>query len=281
MREGGFSIGVAGVNLLAIPGALPKHHKARPTDAQHVLATLHKCFRRFLNRFSFISGFKQPRLAVYGEALQVYAMLCVWSVSGQELAAVPTGDAIEDVIGLKRHLRSQHGFPVCLQQLLQAGRCLRDCDPLVGPVDLQLVLLAAFSPKQTTQAENEFLEYAVGTGHVEVGRALLAAGVHPDSCYKRSGVSGETALIRASRNGRVEIARLLLDAGADANLRDIRRATALMYASSEGKVETVRLLLDVGADKNLRDNDVGTALTRASKWAMSRLHACCWTLVPT
>ena len=53
------------------------------------------------------------------------AMLRVWSVSGQELSTA-TGGAPADVRALKCHLRSQQGFPVCLQQVLQDGRCLED-----------------------------------------------------------------------------------------------------------------------------------------------------------
>ena len=91
-------------------------------------------------------------------------MLRVWSISGQELAAVPPGEMSEGGIHLKRHLRNRYGYPVCLQKLLQAGHCLEDGAPLVGPedpLDLQLVLLSALSPKQMPQAESEWLEYLV------------------------------------------------------------------------------------------------------------------------
>ena len=197
-------------------------------------------------------------------------MLCVWSVSGQELASAPTGHTFEDVIGLKCHLRSQHGFPVCLQQLIQTGRCLDDDASVVGLVDLQLVLLSTLSPEQMPQAEREFLEHAVDTGHAEVARALLAAGVDKNLEDKY----GASALMRASVKGHVEIVHVLLDAGADPNpnFQDIERwrfdadatTTALMVASSKGHVEIVRLLLEAGADSGVQDFCFETALTRAS-----------------
>ena len=188
-------------------------------------------------------------------------MLRIWSVSGQELAAVPTGDTFKDVIDLKRHLRSRHGFPVCLQQLLEAGRCLGEYDPLVGPVDLQLVLLSALNAEQMPQAESEFIESAED-GLVEVGRALWAAGVDKNVQFEST---RQTALMLASRNGHMEIARLLLDAGAEPNLWDCDGETALMCASSRGHVEIVRLLLDAGADKNFPDEYERTALMHASR----------------
>ena len=188
-------------------------------------------------------------------------MLRVWSVSGQELAAVPTGDAFEDVRGLKRHLRSQHGFPVCLQQLLQAGRCLGDLDPLAGPADLNLVLLSALGAEQMPQAKSELLEYVVDASHVEVGRALLAAGVDKNIVEDEY---GETALICASSKGCVEIVLLLLDADADKNARNVWGVSALMQASLEGHVEIARLLLDAGANANLQDREGWTALMHAS-----------------
>ena len=38
-------------------------------------------------------------------------MLRVWSVAGQELAAAPAED-LGGVLGVKRHLCAQHGYPV-------------------------------------------------------------------------------------------------------------------------------------------------------------------------
>ena len=218
-------------------------------------------------------------------------MLRIWSVSGQELAAVPEGDMFKDVFDLKCHLRSRHGFPVSLQQLLHAGRCLEDGACLVGPVDLQLVLFSSLRPEQLPQAQREFAQYVGSTGHAEVGRALLAAGVgknlqdrhgagalmlfsrhvevvrlllDADADTNLQGGFGVTPLMHASYEGRVEIVLLLLDAGADKNLQDDRGDTALTLASAKGNVEIVRLLLKSGADKDLQNRSCDTALMRAS-----------------
>ena len=47
-------------------------------------------------------------------------MLRIWQMSGQELAAIDM-EKIFDVRGLKATLRSLHGFPMCMQQMLHNG----------------------------------------------------------------------------------------------------------------------------------------------------------------
>ena len=69
-------------------------------------------------------------------------------------------------------------------------------------------------------------------------------------------VCGETALMAASSEGHAEIVRLLLEAGADKDMKDgtsRSNLTALMLATSKGHVEIVSLLLDAGANPNMQD----------------------------
>lgn len=56
--------------------------------------------------------------------------------------------------------------------------------------------------------------------------------------------NGKTALIVAVQNGQIEKVKLLIDAGADVNIRDNSEKTALMYAKT---AEMTKLLLDAGA----------------------------------
>lgn len=64
---------------------------------------------------------------------------------------------------------------------------------------------------------------------------------------------------------RVEAARLLLDSGADPDLIDDFGHTALMYATRNMDIMLVRLLIEKGADVNVK---VGkeTALKIAKRW---------------
>ena len=66
--------------------------------------------------------------------------------------------------------------------------------------------------------------------------------------------NGRTALILAAEKGRADCARLLVDAGADKEARDVGGCTALIQAALRGHTVCARLLLDAGADKNAKDS---------------------------
>ncbi|HXF39825.1 MAG TPA: ankyrin repeat domain-containing protein [Blastocatellia bacterium] len=76
------------------------------------------------------------------------------------------------------------------------------------------------------------------------------------------GPGGTTPLMQAALYGDAESVRLLLDNGADPNIRNEAGATALMWAVSD--LEKTRLLLDRGADVNARSEDSRTALLIAA-----------------
>ena len=58
---------------------------------------------------------------------------------------------------------------------------------------------------------------------------------------------GGTALIPAARMGRVEMVRVLIDAGANPNLADRTGQTPLSLARARGDLVTVKMLQDAGA----------------------------------
>src|SRR4029434_11278628 len=63
---------------------------------------------------------------------------------------------------------------------------------------------------------------------------------------------------------RKEIARVLLEKGADVNAQGGRYGNALHAASSRGHEEVVRMLLEKGADVNAQGGQYGNALQAAS-----------------
>ncbi|HLF83886.1 MAG TPA: ankyrin repeat domain-containing protein [Blastocatellia bacterium] len=84
---------------------------------------------------------------------------------------------------------------------------------------------------------------------------------HPKAGNLR-GPGGKTPLMQAALYGDAESVRLLLDKGADPNLRNEAGATALMWAVND--LEKTRLLLDRGADVNARSEDSRTSLLIAA-----------------
>jgi ankyrin repeat protein len=87
------------------------------------------------------------------------------------------------------------------------------------------------------------LPIAAMLGDEETVSSLLAAGEAPDN----QDCEGNTALHNAVERGYAEIARLLLEHGADAQLPSCCDETPLSIAASAGHTEVVRTLLHYGA----------------------------------
>jgi ankyrin repeat protein len=80
-------------------------------------------------------------------------------------------------------------------------------------------------------------------------------------------ISGYTALMYASANGHSGIVDLLLESGADAEVRDYANQTALMYASVHGHESVINSLIYKGnCNPNVTDNRGLTALSWASSY---------------
>jgi hypothetical protein len=79
------------------------------------------------------------------------------------------------------------------------------------------------------------------------------------------------ALWEAARKGDASGVKQLLDAGVDVNAKFRYGATALSYACDRGHLEVVRVLLERGADPNVKDTFYGaTPLSWASSPAQTR-----------
>jgi ankyrin repeat protein len=99
--------------------------------------------------------------------------------------------------------------------------------------------------------------------------ALLASGGEVDIRNKseHTGNAGETALHCAVFWDRYDIARLLIEAGADVNALTDKKSTPLHAAVRLSNVNVARLLLEKGAKPDVRDGDDKTPmdLCRTSK----------------
>src|SRR5207237_2637120 len=99
--------------------------------------------------------------------------------------------------------------------------------------------------------------------HADVVKALLAAHASPD---QTDDLNGATALMwigssemeegggpRPTPQQRLEVAKILLAAGANVNLQNAWGGTALQWAADAGILEVVQALVKAGANVNLGD----------------------------
>jgi ankyrin repeat protein len=91
-----------------------------------------------------------------------------------------------------------------------------------------------------------------GAGGGSHGTGIVRGG-WPERGYQPEGPGAMTPLLYASRDGRLEIARILLDAKADVNQPDVNKITPLVSAISNHHLDIAELLLGRGADPNSAD----------------------------
>ncbi len=109
---------------------------------------------------------------------------------------------------------------------------------------------------------------AASTGNLGVVKQALANGMDANL---KDPKSGDILLGTAALMGHTEIVALLLEHGADVNLRSKDGGTALHAAAFLGRAETVKLLLEHGADTTIRHNMGGTAIDGAKlNWLLTK-----------
>jgi ankyrin repeat protein len=116
--------------------------------------------------------------------------------------------------------------------------------------------------------------YAGAEGFTEVLQLTLAAGADVASINRYGG----TALIPASEHGHVETVRILIAAGVPVNHVNNLGWTAMQEAvllndGGPRQQEVVRLLLDAGADPDIRDPEGRTALQNAERLGYAEIAA--------
>lgn len=100
-------------------------------------------------------------------------------------------------------------------------------------------------------------------GRLAIVRFLLKNGANPNDEDATS--AGQTPLIHAAFNGHTEIIKLLLNAGADIEKKNhIPGEGPLITAVQEGQLEVVKLLLKMGANPNVENADGENALALAT-----------------
>ena len=106
------------------------------------------------------------------------------------------------------------------------------------------------------------LHWAAVNGDVELATMLLYAGANVGATTR---LGAYTPLLMAAANGEVPIMDTLLAAGADPNAANTNGTTPLMLAAASGRADAVTLLLNRGAAVNAKESSEGqTALMFAA-----------------
>jgi len=119
------------------------------------------------------------------------------------------------------------------------------------------------------QADGRFtpLMRAAKEGRLDVVEELLTLGVDINVLN----ADGCNALWLACYNGSHAIIQRLLDAGIDIDVQNGNGATCLMYVASNSKADLVQLLLENGANAKLKNFDDFSALDLAASLACLKL----------
>jgi ankyrin repeat protein len=96
----------------------------------------------------------------------------------------------------------------------------------------------------------------------DLAKVLIECGANVNS----QDMNNWTPLHFASKSGYLGTAQLLLDHGADANALDNNHVTPIHLALQHGHLEIAQLLLLHGANQDSRDKDSRTPLHLVSQW---------------
>lgn len=161
-------------------------------------------------------------------------------------------------------IAARGGSVEVLQSLLEKGASVNAADGVTGQTPLMWAVRA-----NNVKAVKILLDHSAavnartregktperrppGAGGGSHGTGIVRGG-WPDKGYQPEAPGGMSPLLFAAREGRLEIAKLLLDAQADVNQADINGITPLISAISNHQLAVAQLLLERGANPKLAD----------------------------
>ena len=138
---------------------------------------------------------------------------------------------------------------VCMSVVMAAAPTTDLADAaMAGDIDAVRFLLEQNADINAAQGDGmTALHWAVHRDNLEMAHMLLDAGADMGSATR---IGSITPLFMAGTNGSAAMIELLLNAGADADATNELGTTALMKAAASGSVDAVSSLLDNGANVN-------------------------------
>ena len=109
--------------------------------------------------------------------------------------------------------------------------------------------------RRFAQLPEDGLWHAARTGDLRAMKRYIAEGTDINAPDDYSNLS---PLAWSASHGQTEATRLLIESGADVNIKDDNGSTPLHAAAAFGRVDVAKLLVEHGADLQVRNDDGGT-----------------------
>lgn len=222
-------------------------HMSATLDESGLGGSTHEELRAFFGvGASYVSG-REAGASAHGELADRWTEQRALDEAVAEIAAGRDAASI-------RFATRPSVFVGLLMRMMKAGRS----EFVLAAVQRDPGLVGAWFAGRT------LLHAAAATGHVDVVRALLAAGTPVDVWDE----GGHTPLYAVANecgsDAGPDVVRVLVEAGADVNASSgVTRATPLHMAARRGHVAIAKALLECGAEVDARDRNGCTPLERA------------------
>lgn len=224
--------------------------------------------------FAFLAGYALGRnikviLLEFSERFRI-------SENCRHLGIVMNPDQFEGYLVLERvRFRAEEARKSARETLLQRGISVfpENFAAIVAAGDsdsVRLFIEAGFEPNMADSRGNPLLTLAVRSQFPEVAKILLDAGADVN---RLSGDRGYSPLMDAAQKGDQAMAELLLARGAEADIRSKDGQTALIVCAGRGDVSLCKLLIAHGADPLIGDKLGMTATSYAKLFNNQELLA--------
>lgn len=112
----------------------------------------------------------------------------------------------------------------------------------------------------SSSVRSDPIAYSEGFQNQDYERVLSSLNDDPSQATLSFGDNHTTLLHAACYDGRADIAKVLIDLGADINLRESCGRTPLHHAANHGHLDVIELLVQSGANINAKDEQEMTPL---------------------
>jgi ankyrin repeat protein len=119
------------------------------------------------------------------------------------------------------------------------------------PETVSLLLGAGANPNIQDVNGMTPLMWAAGVGKPETVAMLLQKGADAKAMDK---LTGETALMRALRTGKIESVKLIMAANPDLAMKNSLGMTPFLIVCAYGDLDKIKMVIDAGADKTAKDS---------------------------